>query len=342
MPAIKQILVVAAVIAFISTYIVLNYFLTKLPQSHVHLQFTPLSPNSRPDIGTNLLQKNDYNSNLNINFNFMILNPICTTHTEMRPFLLMLVHSSCDNFDRRQIIRNTWGASSNIVGVAFLVAKSLDSAVNSKVKREAFRHKDVIQGDFIESYLNVTYKHTMGMKYFIYHCPKARYVLKVDDDIVVNTPKLVDFLHDKISYYGARKMILCDTVHHARALKSSRAKWRISFEGYPHKHYPTYCQGKAIIYSPDVVLSLYKQAQLDKSYFSLDDVFYTGIMAEKIGFRGHSNIGHLMNFDFKAGGLPENYRSHLFIGSDLTSTEILKLWILLRKYDSLPELLHYY
>lgn len=51
---------------------------------------------------------------------------------------------------------------------------------------------------------------------------------------------------------------------------------------YPRKYYPLYCSGWGIVMSPDIVFKLYFQSR-NISYFWVDDVLVTGLLAERIG-----------------------------------------------------------
>jgi len=103
----------------------------------------------------------------------------------------------------------------------------------------------------------------------------CRYVLKTDDDVFVNPGALIHFLRNGLSSYGARRLILCQYHVNGLVRRSYRSKWRVSYSEYPGRFYPPYCQGWAVLYSPDVVFQLYKESQMS-SYFWIDDVFVTG------------------------------------------------------------------
>lgn len=60
------------------------------------------------------------------------------------------------------------------------------------LRDEGRRFKDIVQGDFVEAYRNLTYKHTMGLLWATRYCPQARLVIKMDDDIVVDLYQFVD------------------------------------------------------------------------------------------------------------------------------------------------------
>lgn len=52
---------------------------------------------------------------------------------------------------------------------------------------------------------------------------------------------------------------------------------------YPGRFYPDYCTGWAILYSPDTVFRLYKEAQRSE-YFWIDDVHVTGTLLNRINY----------------------------------------------------------
>lgn len=328
-----KIFLFVAIVGFIATT---SYILWPR-QAELKLYFTPLHENDTNSINKNLLPTDDYGNILNIKFGFKILNNICNDENS-KPLLLILVHSSANNFFRRQLIRNSWGKATENLRIAFLVGQSPIEDINFEIKRESNKNGDIIQGDFQDTYHNITYKHTMGLKYFVYHCPEAKYILKIDDDVIANTPKLEKFLTEELSPYGAKDVLMCTTVVHARTLRSYRSKWRISFDEYPNRYFPTFCRGMAILYSPDVIFKIYKEAQENKKYIKLDDVFYTGLTAESVGFSSHSNIERLMSFEYKAKSsdavVPNNLSSFLFIGSELNESDIVKVWNALQKETS--------
>ena len=56
---------------------------------------------------------------------------------------------------------------------------------------EAEEHNDMVVEDFQESYLNLTVKTTYLLKWLnASHCSRARFILKVDDDVYVNPANL--------------------------------------------------------------------------------------------------------------------------------------------------------
>lgn len=56
----------------------------------------------------------------------------------------------------------------------------------------------------------------------------------------------------------------------------------LPLQEYPQKYYPRYCYGWGVIMSPDVVFQIYEQSK-NATFFWIDDVFVTGMLAEIIG-----------------------------------------------------------
>lgn len=272
------------------------------------------------------LQSNDYSLLIGIDFRFIILNFPCKMAA---PLLLILVHTSAENFERRKTIRETWGFRNGHVMTLFMLGDSKSSLVNKGVCTENDIFGDIIQGNFIEDYYNLSYKHAMSLKYTLYHCPRAKYILRVDDDVLVNTPELVDFLKTNLSKYGSEKCLICSLKTNAPVVRTYRSKWRISFDDYPGRYYPPYCQGWYVLYSPDVIFQLYKELQRHR-FFKMEDVLVTGMVADKIKYANHSDSTQLAyvyhHFKFRP-----NY--FLFGGYDWDTEYIRKLWTTLTRSE---------
>ena len=116
------------------------------------------------------------------------------------PFLVLLIAAEPSQAVARNAIRQTWGNESAAMGLGFVrlfllgVGKSAESALQSSIEEESHVHHDIIQQDYQDTYYNLTVKTLMGMNWVAAHCPQARYVMKTDSDMFVNTEYLIQKL----------------------------------------------------------------------------------------------------------------------------------------------------
>ena len=145
-----------------------------------------------------------------------ILNPghhICGSgDASPNVYLLIYVHTSPVHFKRRLSIRETWAKRSMFrdIRIVFMMGRTESTKTNELILLENGIYGDLVQEDFVDSYRNLTYKGIMAMKWISEYCPKAKYILKVDDDIVTNTFIILRHLkalddHDMIK----NKTIMC-------------------------------------------------------------------------------------------------------------------------------------
>jgi hypothetical protein len=147
------------------------------------------------------------------NFSY-ILNPgysVCN-NSNSPVFILVYVHSGPSNYQRRIVIRETWATRTlfSDLRLVFMIGKTLDKNLMKAIEYENEIYQDIVQEDFIDSYKNLTYKGIMALKWISIYCSNTKYILKVDDDIVVNTFTLINHLKFLDKHYSDRQnTILC-------------------------------------------------------------------------------------------------------------------------------------
>ena len=115
-----------------------------------------------------------------------ILNPgnlICgqsahtaTTSVDSNVELLMYVHTAVEHFTNRMVIRDSWAKRSLFPStrLVFMMGFVNNSSLNDKLKLEMSIHNDIVQGDFIDTYRNITYKAMMAIKWISKYCSNVR------------------------------------------------------------------------------------------------------------------------------------------------------------------------
>ncbi|XP_055606719.1 beta-1,3-galactosyltransferase 9 [Uranotaenia lowii] len=286
----------------------------------------------------------DYSSLIDLkDFRFTINFNNCTSANERRkrestrsdslkgderwtPLILVLVHSAPSNWYKRNTIRDTWGQFDPRAKLVFLLGAVNSTTLQRRIEEENRQHDDIVQGNFIDAYRNMTYKHVMALKWFTYHCPEAKYILKADDDVFVNTPVLYDSLE---SYAQRSGLLFCQKISRAAVKRTYRSKWFVSIREYPNKYYPNHCPGYSIIYTPDVAFQLYKEAQ-QQPYFWIDDVHLTGTIANRVNVTITPTGSKLLNATQKEAIIDRRLNASdqpfFFTTPDLRDGDIRKLW----------------
>ncbi|KAG8235631.1 hypothetical protein J437_LFUL014889 [Ladona fulva] len=269
---------------------------------------------------------NDYNLLIDLTeFDFLINHYPCNDSNglsqDSSTLILVLVHSNPNNWEKRQVIRQTWGSWSHFavedvsLSLLFLLGEVSSKSLQQKIIEEDQMNEDIIQGYFFDSYRNLTYKHVMGLKWATYFCSQANYVLKTDDDVFVNIPALVRYLSDPFSSNNLKafpkKYILCSRQDQARVRRSYRSKWHVKPREYGSSVYPSYCSGSMILYSYKVVTQLYQRAQVTP-YFWIDDVHVSGTLVAQLNIT-QTDVGDLMLTEDQVNYLSQDNVHHMWL-----------------------------
>ncbi|XP_050315738.1 lactosylceramide 1,3-N-acetyl-beta-D-glucosaminyltransferase-like [Anthonomus grandis grandis] len=241
--------------------------------------------------------------------------------------LLVIISSAAGNVEKRDTIRQTWGQKRDNIRLVFNLGLS-DQNTNAAIKIEDSQHQDIIQGNFMDSYKNMTYKSTLAVKYAAECCPSAKFVLKCDDDVFVNTPLLLNFLKYDIIPFNVTNSIFCNVngiMPVIRDAEGRYGKWYVSYEQYPEQFYPEYCSGMFAIMTSDVALNLYRNAQ-KTTFFWIEDVFLTGIVAKKIWGLRFVNIINFTLVKTDVMSIGTSDLTFLFGGVDMSNWQINFLW----------------
>ncbi|RUS91280.1 hypothetical protein EGW08_000992 [Elysia chlorotica] len=225
--------------------------------------------------------------------------------------LLICVPVKRDSFAVREVIRLTWGSYAwtsgrlglntttsgerpvgEIMIVFFVGSSSLESskAEQDSLIKEAKIYGDIYQADFIDTYENLTLKSISILNFVSLHCPNARYVAKIDEDIYVNVPVLLKELNletkklaavesnSLVSSLNIPQFVYGYLFRRAVAIRNKKNKWYTSLEDYKPKFYPNYLSGTAYVMSGTAALSLY-EATLKVPIFWMEDIYVTGMCA---------------------------------------------------------------
>ena len=121
------------------------------------------------------------------------------------PYLLIIVKSTVQDFEQRNIIRRTWGNDSKSVKpfqtkTMFIIGSSTNSSIQDDILKENDMYNDLIQVDVIENYYNITYKTLMGLRWAYDNCFNAKYFLFIDNDYYLSVKNLLLFVWNPSKY----------------------------------------------------------------------------------------------------------------------------------------------
>ncbi|XP_071114807.1 beta-1,3-galactosyltransferase 1-like [Haliotis cracherodii] len=210
----------------------------------------------------------------------------CDRYTE----LVVVVCSSPSNFVKRTAIRKTWGSVAKNpkykIRLVFIVGGSRSPKNRALLKNESRAFKDMIQKDFVDSYMNLTLKSLSMLEWVTHYCSSSKFMLKADDDMYINLPNLIKALHGP-----KRDMFIMGHLHDkGKPVRDKRSKWFIPRNIYGRNSYPPFTVGVAYSMTTKAARRLYVKAQT-MSFFPMEDVFLTGIVASASGIPRYDHIG---------------------------------------------------
>lgn len=196
--------------------------------------------------------------------------------------LLIIITSAPVHREARLAIRQTWGhfGSRRDIAVAFLVGAA-GQTLDDSIAAENYMYNDIIRGRFVDSYNNLTLKTISMLEWVDEHCPKASFILKTDDDMFINVPKLLQFAEKK---HADKRTIYGRLAKKWKPIRNKKSKYYVSLEQYKPPIFPQFTTGPAYLLTSDCVSDLYKKA-LNLTYLKLEDVYTTGIVAQEVNVK---------------------------------------------------------
>ncbi|XP_023818909.1 N-acetyllactosaminide beta-1,3-N-acetylglucosaminyltransferase 2 [Oryzias latipes] len=253
------------------------------------------------------------------------------------PFLLLAIKSLSPHFDRRQAIRQSWGRAGVIANRTVVTVFLLGNAtsedhhpdLSEMLLYESAKHKDIVQWDFRDSFFNLTVKEVLFLEWIQARCSGARFIFKGDDDVFVNTYRIMEFLNS-VSEPKARDLFVGDVITNAGPHRDKKVKYFIPQSMYVGS-YPPYAGGGGYLYSGDIAARL-QNVSSHVALYPIDDV-YTGMCLRKLGLAPEKHKGfRTFNIDEKYRSNPCAYKS-LMLVHPRTPQEMIKIWSWLSRPD---------
>ena len=253
---------------------------------------------------------------------------------------IFLATSTAENYNRRMIIRKTYGNrelfKTRRFKLIFFIGKSGKASVNDDVIMEFQQYRDIVVGDFVDSFRNSSLKLMLGLNWISEHCNKSPYFIKVKDDTFVNMFEVGAVL-DETSI--TKNFIMCSVLEnkHIMRFKDDMEYCRESgicveeedLVGFTK--YPKHCHGAMFVFSNDLLQRLL-DAMDDTVFFWRGDVYVTGLVPRRMAIR----YVDISRYYAEPEQMLEQYRdptvemNHYF--AQVKDSDLFKeLWMLLMK-----------
>ncbi|KAG7517270.1 hypothetical protein JOB18_003098 [Solea senegalensis] len=278
-------------------------------------------------------------------------NGVCgagATDEKEAPLLLLAIKSTELNFKNRQAIRKTWGQAGWVSGQSskgeegggyvrriFLLGREnyddLGGNPLELLQRESELYGDILQWDFLDTFFNLTLKDVLLWKWFSRYCSRTRFVFKGDDDVFVNTVKMITYLQDQLNEPQADKemknFMVGYVIGGASPKRNNRSKYFIP-ESFYRGLYPAYASGGGVIYSGQLTKRLHKISER-VHLFPIDDTYVGMCMIRLNTFPVHHSA--FLIFDFAGNQEDEDCSYHkILVVHKRSPSEIIETWAQLK------------
>lgn len=138
----------------------------------------------------------------------------------------------------------------------------------------------------------------MGLRWSSSHrCLKPKYIIKMDDDIVVDFFHLISYLSTKHLQIANHQHFLAGYIfRNVVPIRKRQNKWFVSHDEFDGNIYPDYLSGWMYVTIPRTANALVMAADRQTAIFWIDDTWITGILRHK----QHIPIDDTLNEFFSA------------------------------------------
>lgn len=212
-------------------------------------------------------------------------------------FLLLVIKSSPGNYERREVLRKTWGEERLHNGVwirRIFISGTTESGfekerLNKLLELEQQEHNDILQWDFSDTFYNLTLKQILFLEWMERNCPNAHFLLNGDDDVFANTDNMVEYLQSLNDNDGSQHLFTGHLIQNVGPIRSPNSKYYIPVQVQESNSYPPYCGGGGFLLSGYTASVIYNMSQ-SITILPIDDV-YMGMCLAKAGLGPTSHMG---------------------------------------------------
>uniref|UniRef100_A0A914DZZ7 Hexosyltransferase n=1 Tax=Acrobeloides nanus TaxID=290746 RepID=A0A914DZZ7_9BILA len=201
---------------------------------------------------------------------------------------IVVIRSAPASIDYRNYIRSTWKKSLEPeIPVIFVTGLG-----NFDLVPESSQYDDILQLDFVDSYMNLTHKMIATYKYVL-RKRSIKHIIVINDDTIVNGTALKRQLLTA-QFHPEKRYVIGKVSRGYPRLFFPWLLWYVPGEMYPHKCYPPFVQGSSFIISREAASEI-SQRICDFPFVHLDDIMM-GVVTNCLGIRNVHKEGFDKHF----------------------------------------------
>ncbi|XP_037949371.1 N-acetyllactosaminide beta-1,3-N-acetylglucosaminyltransferase 2-like isoform X1 [Teleopsis dalmanni] len=150
---------------------------------------------------------------------------------------------------------------------------------------EQSRFGDLLQGNFFDVNRNSSYKHIMGLRWASHECRMAKFIIKVNDNVIYDIYFVQNYLNalleNEFSLATSNQFLSGLVIVANKPLRDPKVEWYAKPEEFTADIYPYYLSGGFYVTNPLTAARLAHEAA-KASYFWIDNVWVTGIIRHRL------------------------------------------------------------
>ncbi|XP_037952522.1 beta-1,3-galactosyltransferase 5-like [Teleopsis dalmanni] len=233
----------------------------------------------------------DYNINqlLNItSFKYLLKTEQCQNYEYEKPLLGILIVTSLVKHNKLRMAHRNALPQCKLAELGFQrifllgdIPPNEIPVSTSVLQHEQNRFGDLLQGNFYDTYHNLTYKHVMGLRWASNECRRAKFIIKLDEDIIYDVYYLQSYLkallEHELKLSTSNRLLSGVIIVASQPIRYLGSKWLAPPEEFSSSIYPYYISGYCYVTNALTAKRLVGEAA-ETPFFWIDDAWVIGII----------------------------------------------------------------
>ncbi|CAD5221942.1 unnamed protein product [Bursaphelenchus okinawaensis] len=226
-------------------------------------------------------------------FEYVVRAPNGSYCDDAKAIVLLPTRPTYGGLDARLAIRDSWLKSENVpkgikykfvLGLPQHASQSRIKKLNRMLKEEQDEYNDMIIYNLPDTYNNLFVKTGVLLQWQQKYCANAKYVIKADDDTVIDLHRLNKQLDIWFSAEAKqyKKLVWGQVLSNSTVIRNKEDKWYLAENKYDKEYFPSYTNGAVYVMTTEATAAILNSTEKVEDIF-LEDVLYTGILRQEAG-----------------------------------------------------------